>query len=133
MKWGFSWPCFLTPTGEVLFSGQPRGRSRDIAALTGKQHNHVTRDIRVMTDAMGDDSKLNHLREEKDARGYTACFHLDRYYSEVLVTGYDVTQQGKPLHKKCSDQSRGAMRLCGLFLHWSKTAAEHGQGGGMLT
>lgn len=37
-----------------------------------------------MIDAIGDESELNHLREEKDARGYIACFHLDRYYSEVL-------------------------------------------------
>ena len=69
--------------------------SRDIADLTGKQHAHVLRDIRAMLDALKDDPFLDHLREERDARGYTSTFHLDRELTETLLTGYNI-----PLRRK---------------------------------
>lgn len=75
------------------FNNELTMSSREIADLTGKRHNNVIRDIRAMFDQLGDDANLSHLREEKDARGYTACFHLDRYHTEVLVTGYDVKRR----------------------------------------
>lgn len=88
---------------------QPTMSSRDIAALTGKQHSNVIRDIRAMIDAIGGESELNHLREEKDARGYTACFHLDRYHTEVLVTGYDVKRRAAVI-KRWHDLESGAAK-----------------------
>lgn len=62
--------------------------SREIAELTGKQHRNVIRDIRNMMASLGNDSELSHLKEEKDARGYTACFHLNRDLTDCLLTGY---------------------------------------------
>lgn len=65
--------------------------SREIAELTGKQHKDVIRDIRVMLDALQKDgADLRHVREEKDARGYTAMFHLDRELTYTLLTGYSI-------------------------------------------
>lgn len=64
--------------------------SREIADLTGKEHKHVIRDIRVMLDALRDGPDLGHVRESKDQRGYTAEFHLPKRESMILVSGYDV-------------------------------------------
>ena len=64
--------------------------SREIAELTDKRHGDVIRDIRSMLDDLGkDDADLRHqFTEEKDARGYTAVFHLNRELTDCLLTGY---------------------------------------------
>lgn len=65
--------------------------TREIAALTGKQHKDVIRDVRVMRDALlKDGADLRHLFENKDGRGYTAEFLLDRTLTETLLTGYSI-------------------------------------------
>jgi phage antirepressor YoqD-like protein len=75
--------------------------SLEISELTGKRHDHVIRDIRAMLDALkdapdlGDGSVLSHVREDKDARGYTAMFHLNRELTDTLLTGYSI-----PLRRK---------------------------------
>lgn len=63
--------------------------SREISDLTGKDIGHVHRDIRAMLDALKDDPVLDHVREEKDARGYTSAFHLNKELTLTLVAGYD--------------------------------------------
>lgn len=69
--------------------------SREIADLTGKRHDHVIRDIRAMLDALEDAPDLGDVREDKDARGYTAMFHLNRELTDTLLTGYSI-----PLRRK---------------------------------
>jgi phage antirepressor YoqD-like protein len=69
--------------------------SRDIAELTGKEHKHVIRDIRVMIGALGDGPDLGHVHEIKDARGYTAEFCLPKRESLILVSGYDVHMRAR--------------------------------------
>lgn len=70
--------------------------SREIAELTGKRHDHVIRDIRAMLDALkdapnlGDASVWEDVREDKDARGYTSAFHLNRELTDTLLTGYSI-------------------------------------------
>lgn len=64
--------------------------SREIAELTGKEHKNVIRDIRLMIAALEDGSDLSHVIEAKDARGYTAGFHLPKRESLILVSGYDI-------------------------------------------
>lgn len=64
--------------------------SREIAGLTGKELSHVHRDIRAMLDELKDDPSLDHVREDKDARGYTLAFHLDRELTYTLLTGYSI-------------------------------------------
>lgn len=70
--------------------------SLEISELTGKEHKNVIRDIRAMLDELKKDgSDLSHVREDKDARGYTAMFHLDRELTDTLLTGYSI-----PLRRK---------------------------------
>jgi phage antirepressor YoqD-like protein len=64
--------------------------SREIAELTGKDLSHVNRDIRTMLDALRDDPELDHVREDKDARGYTTAFHLGRELTYTLLSGYSL-------------------------------------------
>jgi len=74
--------------------------STEIAELTGKQHKHVIRDIREMLDALEKDGPvLGHVREDKDGRGYTVNFHLDKELTETLLTGYSVPLRRKVVHR----------------------------------
>ena len=72
------------PTGQAVTMS-----SREIAELTGKDVSHVHRDIRDLMSALQDDPVLDHVREDKDARGYTAAFHLNKELTLTLVAGYD--------------------------------------------
>jgi len=67
--------------------------SREIAKLTGKQHKDVMRDIRVMFDQLEIDS-AHFCAQYKDATGRNLpCFNLNRYHTEILVTGYDIKRR----------------------------------------
>ena len=68
--------------------------SKEIAELTGKQHGHVVRDIRNMLDDLQkEDPKLEYPKEDKDNRGYTSCFHLNKELSITLVAGYNTSMR----------------------------------------
>lgn len=71
--------------------------SQEIAALTGKRHDHVIRDIRAMLQELAHDAPNlgDQFREEKDAREYTAAFHIDRELTDTLLTGYSATLRRK--------------------------------------
>lgn len=74
--------------------------SREIAELTNKRHDNVVRDIRSMLDSIEDASDLrNQFKEEKDSRGYTACFHLDRELTMTLITGYSIALRHKVIQR----------------------------------
>ncbi|WP_407605470.1 phage antirepressor KilAC domain-containing protein [Proteus mirabilis] len=82
--------------------------SREIAELTGKKHADICRDIRVMLVEMYEGNEKDYIRNA-DLLYLTnhgvSCFHydksnpnaweylLDRYHSEILVTGYDVKRR----------------------------------------
>ncbi|EOT7804368.1 MULTISPECIES: Rha family transcriptional regulator [Pseudomonas] len=85
----------------TTIGGQPvTMSSREITELTGKQHKHVIRDIREMLDALEKDGPvLGHVREDKDSRGYTESFHLDRELTETLVTGYSIPLRHKVIRR----------------------------------
>lgn len=81
--------------------------SAEIAELTEKQHKNVIRDIREMLDELEKDgSDLSHVREEKDARGYTAAFHLDKELTETLLTGYSVPLRRRVIARLAELESR---------------------------
>jgi len=75
--------------------------SREIAALTDKNHGHVIRDIRAMIADLGEDEpNLDHqFTELKDGRGYTSEFMLDRELTETLITGYSVILRNRVIKR----------------------------------
>lgn len=78
--------------------------SREIAKLTGKRHSDVIRDIRSIIDSIKDDANMRHelnqgLTELKDNRDYTKEFILNRFITELLITGYDVLRRAKVLKR----------------------------------
>jgi anti-repressor protein len=64
--------------------------SLEIAELTGKEHKHVIRDIRVMLKALVDGPNLDHVSEVFDNRGYTSHINLDKEHTLCLVSVYNV-------------------------------------------
>lgn len=77
----------------LINTATPTMSSLDIAELTGKQHKDVMRDIRVMFDQLEIDS-AHFCAQYKDSTGRNLpCFNLDRYHTEILVTGYDVKRR----------------------------------------
>ncbi|MDD0837923.1 Rha family transcriptional regulator [Curvibacter sp. HBC61] len=87
----------ITITGPALIATMT---SREIAELTGKEHKHVLRDIRNMLDELGKDGPvLDHPQEDKDARGYTTCFHLNRELTDTLLTGYSIVARNKVIRR----------------------------------
>lgn len=64
--------------------------SREIAELVEKDTSHIHRDIREMLAQLGDDPDLDHVKEEKDSRGYTYQYLLPRSLTLTLVSGYSV-------------------------------------------
>lgn len=77
--------------------------SREIAELTGKLIGNVHRDIVTMLKELSqDDSKLNHVRTDRDGRGYVTAFHLPHRETMILLTGYSV-----PMRAKVVDRWKG--------------------------
>lgn len=73
--------------------------SREIAELTGKQHNNVMRDIRVMMEALEQDSNLSSVCKQTT---YSASngqkypqYELDKDTCLTLLLGYDVVARMK--------------------------------------
>src|SRR5690554_3174362 len=62
--------------------------SFEIARLTEKQHKHVIRDVRVMIEELTIDGPVLGYVENKDSRGYSAGFQLNKELTETLITGY---------------------------------------------
>ena len=70
------------PTGEATMS------SREIAELTGKQHQHVRRDVERMLEELGEDpSKFGHIYLDAMNRQQQE-FRLNRELTDTLLTGY---------------------------------------------
>lgn len=67
--------------------------SREIADATGKRHPDVKRDIVEMTGALEiDASRFAHTYFDGQNRRQKE-YRLNRYYTELLVTGYDVKRR----------------------------------------
>lgn len=77
--------------------------SREIAELTGKEKANVHRDIKsqLLFGLYGlDPSNLNHEQIQgltiiPDERGYWSEVQLDRYHTDILVSGYEVKYRAK--------------------------------------
>ena len=68
--------------------------SREIAALTGKQHNNVKRDVVSQLGQLGDVLKFEHIYLDGSNRKQTE-YLLPYRECEILITGYDVARRAK--------------------------------------
>jgi phage regulator Rha-like protein len=95
---------------------EPTMSSREIAEITGKRHDHILRDIRKMFDDL-EISSAQFWGAYKDGRGNTQpCFNLNRHYTEVLLTGYDVKRRAAVIKRwYCSGQSKPDTLLRTVF------------------
>lgn len=99
----------LTTTNHVVTMS-----SREIAELTGKNKADVHVDIWNMLSQLysinKDDGKVHHVKNQQvnltdgiivlfDVRGYVSEFNLDRYHTEVLVTGYDLKRRAAVIRR----------------------------------
>lgn len=73
--------------------------SREIADLTGKQHAHVMRDIRIMLDELwGNDGQSRFGSSYLNAQNKPQpCYNLPKHETMVLLTGYSVTLRSRIL------------------------------------
>lgn len=99
---------------ELTQNVQPTMSSREIAELTGKQHQHVKRDIQKMFEALDIDAS-SFGRTYSDAQGREQHeYLLDRYHTEVLVTGYDVKRRAAVIKRWYDLESGKAQPLANL-------------------
>ncbi|MDT8894213.1 phage regulatory protein/antirepressor Ant [Halomonas sp. I1] len=84
---------------QALTDRNPTMSSREIAELTGKLHKNVMADIRSMCDQLGIDSAEFSAQYRDGSGRILACFELDRYHTEVLVTGYDVKRRAAVIRR----------------------------------
>lgn len=83
----------MTPHTPVTMS------SREIAELTGKQHQHVKRDIEKMLKDLGEDaSKFGHIYLDTRNREQTE-YRLDRELTETLLLGYSAPLRRKVIQR----------------------------------
>lgn len=101
--------------------------TQEIAMLTGKQHKNVIRDVRNMLAALAaDGSEVSHVREDRDNRGYTTNYHLDRELTETLITGYDVALRHRVIRRlhELERQVVGMIAIPGTLPQALRLAAE---------
>lgn len=74
--------------------------SKEISALTGKQHAHVLRDIRAMLNEI-DDPNLDHKEYQQltDERGYASEILLNKRLTYILLTGYSVVMRARVIDR----------------------------------
>lgn len=73
--------------------------SREIAKLTGKQHQHVKRDIeKVLSDLKIDASRFGHSYLDSQNRSQHE-YRLPKFECEVLVTGYDTERRAAVIRR----------------------------------
>ena len=118
----------MQPLGTPTEAAPLTMSSLDIAELTGKDHKNVIRDIRPMLDELGrDGSDLSHVREEKDARGYTAVFHLDRELTDTLLTGYSVVLRRKVIARWHELEAGASLRIPQTMAQALRLAADQAE------
>lgn len=87
---------------QLIQSQQLTMTSRDIAELTGKRHDHVMRDIRLMLVELHGDGGVpsfgDTYRNPQNGQEYPV-FRLPRREVEILVTGYSITLRAKVIDR----------------------------------
>lgn len=93
-------PNFTIPPENEIVTNPKVMLSTEIAALTGKNHQHVMRDIRVIVEQLQKDSP--NLDSGFKSSTYLAgngkqekCYELDYEATMIVLTGYDVVARAK--------------------------------------
>lgn len=113
--------------------------SIDIAKVTGKTHGHVIRDIRAMIKDLKDDPNMEHVSEDKDARGYTKQIHLPQRETLILISGYNTELRAKIIDRWAElenkekarlqkEADRNAARLQAPQMSWALKESREAQG-----
>ncbi|MFA7290876.1 MAG: phage regulatory protein/antirepressor Ant [Rhodocyclaceae bacterium] len=101
----------LTTTIHGGSTDGPTMTSRELADLTGKQHQHVKRDIRNMLEALGK-GVSSFGRTYKDAQNKDQEeYALDRELTLTLVSGYDIPLRHRVVTKLAELESRPAQPM----------------------
>lgn len=64
--------------------------SCEIAELTGKEHTHVMRDIRIMLEELGESENPDLVSQYQGLRRMEKCYKLPKRETLILVSGYSV-------------------------------------------
>ena len=93
--------------------------SLEIAKITNKRHPDVIRDIRSMIDSIKDDAEMLHELNQgvvdiKDNRSYTKEFKLNRFMTELLITGYDALRRAKVIKRLVELEQKELSRVIHL-------------------
>lgn len=94
-------PAYSTQLSTFLPTGapvEPTMSSVDIAALTGKRHDHVMRDIRTMIEGLGDVPNFGGIYKD-DRNREKPCFNLPKRECLILVSGYSVELRAKVIDR----------------------------------
>lgn len=117
----------------------PTITSKEIAAVTEKEHKHVLRDIRTMLVGLygqpdqtfadlllQDGPKLGHegIQVLTDHRGYVEEIILDREHAMTLATGYDVKLRKRVVDKLASYEAGRSMTPAELLLEQARMMVE---------
>lgn len=80
----------------IEMSGEMTMSSREIADLTGKEHKHVMRDLRVLSDQLGDlfEGVVQPWTHPQNGQEYFE-YHIKRDTCITLLTGYDAVSRMK--------------------------------------
>ena len=93
--------------------------SREIAELTGKRHDNVTRDIRRMLEDL-DEAVLRFEGSYTGADGSSRpCFNLPKRECLILVSGYDVHLRARIIDRwqELEERQSHPVTILNDFLH----------------
>lgn len=96
--------------------------SREIAELTGKQHQHVKRDIeKMLTDLKEDASKFGQIYFDSQNRAQRE-YCLDREHTDCLLTGYNAAMRMAVI-KRWRELEEGAGKVIGTLPNFADPVA----------
>ena len=95
-------PDFTIPPENAIVTNPKVMLSIEIAALTGKNHKDVMRDIRVIVEQM-QSADLRFAFESTSYKGSNGqeykCYELDYEATMIVMTGYDVVARAKVIKR----------------------------------
>ncbi|QIE96587.1 phage regulatory protein/antirepressor Ant [Pantoea stewartii] len=102
----------------------PTMTSREISEITGKQHQHVKRDIEnMLADLKEDASNFGRIYFDSMNRQQTE-YHLDREHTECLITGYSAILRMKVIKRLHELEQSQPVKIPQTYAEALRLAAE---------